>query len=290
MRFKVKNFKIYFYLTGLLLFVFILALLIFFSRQDQSESKVAFLDVGQGDAIYVRNRDTDILIDGGPNEKVINQISKLMPIYDRVFEMVVLTHPHADHLNGLIEVIKNYRVGKIVVNGINCREANCQAFNETVRNNKVSLLEAAEGQNFALPNGRLVVLSVLENAKDVNDSSVVTCLSLSGQTFLLTGDAGKKVEENFLKEPQRLRECQKPDVLKLGHHGSSTASSYNFLDYLKPRYAIISVGENNRFGHPHFETLQNLSKLKLETLRTDEKGTIVFTSKKANKWQLSFLE
>jgi competence protein ComEC len=243
---------------------------------------VAFLDVGQGDAIYIEAPNgNQMLIDGGPDRKVLSSLSKVMPFYDRSLDMVMATHPDADHVGGLSPVLAAYDVASVI-------EPFATTSRHTPQYDAFVVREASEGsQHIAARRGERVILSPgvyleilfpdrdVENNTDTNYESIVARLVYGNTSFLFTGDAPKDIEEYLAAlDGQSLHS----NVLKVAHHGSKNSASDLFLGFTNPDYAVISVGKNNRYGHPNKEVLDELDKFKIKTLRTDEEGTIVMQS------------
>lgn len=240
---------------------------------------VAFLDVGQGDAIFIETPSgNQMLIDGGRGKQVLRELGDLMPIGDTSIDIVLATHPDSDHIGGLPEVFDRYEVGMFIEPGV---------VSDT---NVYEMLEGkvvAEGLTPTLARRGMVVhldsnvsFLILFPDRDVsradsNDGSIVGQLIFGDSSFLLTGDAPKGVENYLVSLDGKNLES---DVLKAGHHGSKTSSSGAFIDAVNPQYAIISAGKDNSYGHPHAEVLQIFNDRNISTLRTDEKGTFVFTS------------
>jgi len=258
-------------LIGFIL-VGVLALIIF---SDSQKLKVNFLDVGQGDAILISQGNNQILIDGGPSgQTLLEKMGRNIPFWDRKIEMVVVTHPDQDHIQGLVSALKNYRVENILENS---RESDSQVYQNLkneIENKKINKIDAEAGTKIKFSNGAEmeIIYASKENTKDTNSKSIVSKLIFGENSFLLTGDI-PDVEENKINEPEA-------KVLKISHHGSKNSTSEDFLEKVKAQKAIISVGKNNRYGHPAPELLERLQKFKLEIFRTDEKGDIQFVCQK----------
>jgi len=249
--------------------------------------RVYFLDVGQGDAIYIRTPDEqDVLIDGGPDASVLSELGKVMPFWDREIDVMILTHPHSDHVAGLVEVLRRFEVKQIYYTGVLHTAPDYLAWLEEIKTQKIPLnivqdffelkLSDSIKLQFLFPMNSLVNQKMTE----LNNSSIVTRL-VDGETeFLFTGDAEVEVEEALVKKycaPES--DCLlASDVLKIGHHGSTSSSAEEFLRAVNPRYAVISVGKYNSFGHPHLRTLKRLERLGAQILRTDERRTISFAT------------
>ncbi|PIY96294.1 MAG: competence protein ComE [Candidatus Kerfeldbacteria bacterium CG_4_10_14_0_8_um_filter_42_10] len=257
----------------------ILAAIVVFNIQDK-ELKVYFLDVGQGDSILIRTPNhQDILIDGGPDSDVVNKIGQHLPFYDRDIELMILTHAHSDHLVGLIEVLKRYQVDQILYSGkVDYQSSDYLAWLDIIRKKTIPLRSVKCCEQISLgENLNLDILYPYEDfsgkkIEDLNDTSIVAQLIFQNKQFLFTGDAPVKVEKKLIDQNLNLES----QVLKVGHHGSKYSSSSEFLKLVDPQYAIIQSGKDNKFGHPHFKTLNNLSKQGIEILRNDQCGTIWF--------------
>lgn len=265
-----KNY--YFVLFGLFLgTIFLWQKIVWFSDNNL---KVYFFNVGQGDAAYIRTPDQqDILIDGGPDATILTKLGKVMPFFDRKIELIILSHPHADHLAGLIDVIDRYEIGKIIWTKVKCKTHVCQRWQEEILQKNISQEKVKAGEaidfgkisfNFFYPEQDFEGKEI----KDLNDSTIVVQVVYQNNSFLFTGDIDKNIErkisENFFLQS---------DVLKIAHHGSRFSSSLGFLKAVSPQYAVISVGKNT-YGHPAIQTLQNLKNQKVEIFRTDRDGDI----------------
>jgi len=291
-----NNFKenLRLYLLGFFIGVnFFIYYIVFYENRDFLT--VAFLDVGQGDAIFIESPDgKQILIDGGRNQKVLRQLSKVMPFYDRSIDMLVATHPDADHVGGLPAVLESYKVDFVMEPGVSSKSSVYQEFENLIEEKGVKKVLARQGMKIFLcnlkgaeieplsSNGCGIFLEVLFPIRDIdvsglepNTSSIVLKLTHGENSFLFTGDSPKSIEKYLV---ETLGNYLDIDVLKLGHHGSKTSTSDLFLGFTSPDYAIISAGLNNRYGHPHQEVLDLLGQFEIDLFRTDEVGNIVFRS------------
>lgn len=253
--------------------------------------RVSFLDVGQGDAILIQTPEGhNILIDGGPGSKVLEELSDTLPFLHRKIDFMILTHPHSDHIEGLVEVLKRYEVGSVLLTLVNY---NNYYYEEFLRDLDETLSASAEGdfeifiakasEDFRIGSVYFDVLYPFESiaSRDIdnlNNSSIVLRVSHLGtdgvwQSFLLSGDCEEECEEEIIAEGFYL----KSDVYKAGHHGSKTASSYDFVQAIYPDIAVIQCGEKNKFGHPHAGVLRTFKRLDVEqVLRNDLDGRITF--------------
>lgn len=242
---------------------------------------VLFFDVGQGDsALLVMPDGADVLIDGGPDGGIAELLGRSLPPSDRTIEMVVLTHPHADHLSGLLEVVKRYKVLKILTTRAENEGYIYGEWLRQIKEKNISVAYAEAGEEFAYGGAVLKVLSPDERMErsvkpaargdgDINDTSVVLKLVFGSKSFLFMGDAGMEIEKYLLKT-----EDIDVDVLKAGHHGSKYSGSYDFIKRASPEHAVISSGAGNSYGHPSFRALRTLGLAGARVWRTDTVGTV----------------
>ena len=272
----VKNLRYYF--LGVL---FLGAIFVWYAvlAETRHGLKVAFLDVGQGDAIFVEAPNgNQILIDGGSNKAVLRELSKQMPFYDRTVDGIILTHPHLDHYGGLVDVLDNYKINLEMDSGNNNPESKgFDIYIKKLEEEKAKRIFAKKGMRVNLDKGLyLDILLPVINKKGMSahDEMVVARLVYGNNSFLLTGDMEDNLESFLLSFGGSI----KSDVLKIGHHGSKTSTSEKFLGLVNPELAIISAGKNNKYGHPHQEVTERLSVFEIPILRTDEKGAIIIKS------------
>ena len=253
-----------------------------FAEEKGGLLTVAFLDVGQGDAIFIEAPNgNQMLVDGGPGRAVFKSLGDVMPFYDRSLDIVIATHPAADHIGGLPEILRRYEVALFLDPGM---ESDTGVYTALVRSIGLSGAEyviARRGMRLALDEEAGVFFEILFPDRDMagadtNDASIVGKLVYGETSFLLTGDSPQKIEKYLAAIDEKNLTV---DALKLGHHGSKTSTSATLLGYASPEYAIISAGKDNRYGHPHEEVLARLREFGIaRILRTDELGTIVFKS------------
>ncbi len=252
------------------------------------ELHASFLDIGQGDAILIQRGSQQVLIDGGPSPQTLTrELGERMPFWDRTIELVVLTHPHDDHLSGLVEVLKRYRVEQVLYPDLDCDSSLYEEWCRLIAEKDIASTAAQAGQEIDLGEG--VIMSVLHppatlmegTESDVNNNSVVLRLSLGRVSFLLTGDIEWEAEFRLIAEGFEL-DCT---VLKVGHSGSYSSTTPEFLAAASPQLAVISVGDN-LYGHPYNEVLERLEEsLRPENVfRTDEQGTIEFITDGEELW------
>ena len=237
-----------------------------------SDLVVSYLDVGQADAILVQNNGEAMLIDAGNNED-----GELLVEYFRKngvssFKYLVGTHPHEDHIGGLDDIINNFSIDTIYLPDVITTTKTFTEVLDAIENKNKTYEIPKIGEEFYLGEARGVVIYTGNDDNDLNNSSIVLRLSFGNTSFLFTGDMEKKIEKKILDKDIQA------DVLKVGHHGSEFSTMDTFLKRVNPKYAIISVGKKNSYGHPHKIILDKLNKNNVETHRTDEEGTIVVTS------------
>ncbi len=253
---------------------FLLAIYIFVSADLEADSsaEIIFFDVGQGDAILIQQDNFQVLVDGGADDTVIYRLAKVMPLYDKNIEIVVLTHPHDDHIRGLMNVLEEFNVQKVFVNRI---EYENRAYNRFLEEYESILVEVKDGDSFRYKNifGTVIYPSVAkrDQERNINNESVVMLIEILDYRVLLMGDAEKEVEKELLKT----HDLKNTYILKAGHHCSKTASSEMFLKEVQPKIAICSCGEGNKFGHPHYETIENFQKYNVQYFKTCREGNIV---------------
>lgn len=286
---------------GLLGLGFLLSLFIWWQWPDDKLQIVA-CDVGQGDAMLVQKGFTQVLIDGGPPEgNVISCLGKYMPFWDKHIELVVMTHPESDHMAGLLEILQGFKVGNFVTSGAVNDSDQYLSLWKIVSQEHVPVLMVNQGDTLRLGEIEFSVLwpekgdiskSVLNNdytkidqiqartlvetmlsnqTRELNKTSVVMIMRYKNVSGLLTGDIDDEVELSLLSS----RLIEDVDVLKVAHHGSKTSTSSYLLEKSKPEIAIISVGKDNHFGHPHVQVLQLLQDNMVQILRTDESGDVI---------------
>jgi competence protein ComEC len=254
-----------------------------FSRPD-GQLHVAFLDVGQGDAIFiVTPGGRQVLIDGGPDpQRLLALLGRRLPFWDHSLDLVVLTHSHEDHVAGLVEVLRRYDVDLVLKREFDYSSPSYASWGSALGERGIPVLQALAGQRIMLDEGLALDViyppdRLLEgSSSDVNNASVVTRLVYGQTSFLFTGDIQWDVESFILRRSVPLQST----VLKVAHHGSRTSTSLEFAREVLPQVAVITVGEGNRFGHPHQETLDTLAKVVSEdrTLITSIHGDVEFVS------------
>ncbi len=241
--------------------------------------EVHVLDVGQGDAILLESPSgQQMLIDGGRNNQVLRSLAAELAFFDRTLDFVVATHPDADHIGGLVDVLQRYTVETVLVTDNQSDTTAHAAFTAAIAAENAERLVPRRGQTIDLGAGVLVtVLWPETNAArlESNAASVVLHVHYGETAFLLTGDSPKRIEEYLVLT---YGEYLASDVLKVGHHGSRTSTAELFLAEVRPQYAVISAGADNRYGHPHVEVTDALFNAGVTTFTTAEQGTVSFIS------------
>jgi beta-lactamase superfamily II metal-dependent hydrolase len=237
--------------------------------------EVHFIDVGQGDAILIEANDATMLIDAGENNKGKVVADYLESQHITKLDYVIGTHPHSDHIGGMDTVLNEFEIDKIIMPSATHTTDTFEDLLDAIKENDLKITRAAVGDQYNLGSATFTIIAPNSpQYEDLNNYSVVIKLTFGNTSFLFTGDAGKMSEEEMLSSGIDLS----ADVLKLAHHGSAYSSSGAFLDAVNPTYAMINVGKDNDYGHPHAETLQAMLDRNIKVYRTDEQGTVVFTS------------
>jgi len=245
------------------------------SNEYNSKLKIHYIDVGQGDSILVQKNYSNMLIDTGTNESTSKLISYLKKQNIKKIDYLILTHPHEDHIGGADAVIKDFDIGKIYMPKVG---SSTRTFKDVLRAMKDKGLKANEPElleNLKFGDANCTFYGPINSEKgDLNTYSIILKLTYGNTKFLFTGDAQAQNERAMIDNNYDLS----ADVLKLGHHGSRTSTSNEFLDKVNPKYAVVSCGKGNDYGHPHKETVNKLKSRNIPLYRTDESGTIICTS------------
>lgn len=241
-------------------------------KESSNNLDVYFLDVGQADSILLSNNGHYMLIDAGNNEDGPKLVNYFKSLGITKFDYVIATHAHEDHIGGMDDIIKNFDIGTFYMPDLITTTKTFEDVLDALSEKQIAFETLTIDQEFSFSDTKITTLYVNNEAKNLNDSSIVLRLKHGTNTFLFTGDASTKVEKQLLNKNIA------SDVLKVGHHGSRYSTSKEFLNKVNPQYAIISVGINNTYKHPHDETLKKLNDKKIIIYRTDQEGTIVAES------------
>lgn len=275
-----ENFQKYglFYLVMFLVIIFIL-LFTFNLENKNKDLTFAMLDIGQGDALFIKSSTgVEILIDSGRDKSVLNALREVMPFWDRSIDIVIMTNPDLDHIGGFEYIFDLYKVDKVFEPGTYNDSEIYKLLEKKMKDKNIPRYLARNGLRIDIGEGAYI--DFLFPDRDVatwdnNDGSIVARLIYGNNSFMLTGDASIKTEQILLsKYNDKVFES---NILKVGHHGSRTSTSLEFLEKVKPKYALISLGEDNKYGHPHKEVIDRLGSLNIEILRTDLLGTIILS-------------
>jgi competence protein ComEC len=278
-------------LTALILLVGVVYIFYLDFKGHKHELTFAMLDIGQGDSLFIESpTGTQILFDAGPPKNILGQLARMMPSFDRSIDAIVITNPDQDHIGGFLDVLKNYKVGKVFEPGTFNDSTTYKNLEAEIEKQKIPDVLAKRGMRLNIGGGAYI--DILFPDRDVslwdsNDGSVVAKLSYGNESIMLTGDSTAKTERILLDEnsPAGLQST----ILKAGHHGSRTSSSLDFVKAVAPSYFLISDGKDNKYGHPHQETLDIVSSVGAQIFRTDLLGTIIMHSDGQNM-EFSFLK
>jgi len=267
---------------GLLIILFVVAVIvwIFVFRQENNKFlKVEFFDVGQGDAEFIETpQRQQVLIDGGPDLSILEKIGQEIPFFDHYIDLVILSHPEADHLSGLIEIIKRYDIGAIIMTGVFRDTEQYKEWLKIIEQKNIPIYLAKSGGEIDFGNNiKMNILYPFENLagrefSDSNNTSIVAKLIYNNFETLFTGDIEKSAENKLINSGLNLQS----DIIKVAHHGSKTSSTEEFLKAVNAVLAMIEVGKDNQYGHPHQEVLDRLKNISV--FETGKDGNIEILS------------
>lgn len=287
-----------FIILGSLLLMNLIAWGVVYEMSRPASMEVVFFDVGQGDSALIKTPEGyRILIDGGPDLSILDKLSAEMPFWERGIDLVVLTHPHADHMNGLIDVLERYDVQTVLWTGVAGEGSSLSKWRKVISDSETIIARA--GQRIKGKTFRLDILHPLsslegEEVKDLNAGSVVARLVSNQGSYLFTGDIYSSNERELIEATNICADgaidsavCRvmvlDSEVLKVGHHGSGTSTSDEFLNAVSPSIAVISSGKDNSYGHPDEKVLEALTNYGIRILRTDTDGDIKVVAGTENK-------
>lgn len=246
-------------------------------KPDSQKMIVHYIDVGQGDSILVQVNNKNLLIDAGPKSDKDKLLNYLKSLNIKKLDYIIATHPHEDHIGNMAAIIKKYEVSAFYAPKV---ESTTKTFETMIdalksKNLKINVIKKGTDSINLGNNTRVTFFSPTQDSYDnLNNYSPVMKIEYGKTSFLFTGDAEKDIEKKILSNGDDI----KSDVLKVGHHGSSTSTSKEFLNKINPSIGVISVGEDNSYGHPNEDTLSTLKENKVLIYRTDKDGTVIFSS------------
>ncbi|MDD3647256.1 MAG: MBL fold metallo-hydrolase [Candidatus Dojkabacteria bacterium] len=275
---KILYKKLYF---PIILSVFLIVEILVFISFDDLLS-IEFLDVGQGDSCLIRTPGNKyILVDAGEDETVLSELGEVVPFWITKIDIFIGTHADSDHIKGFLYVLDKYEVDVVLVNDLEVEDQNLCRIKEVANAKGTRVIEAVQGDTFRAGDFKADILWPPEDQLselDDNQKSIVVSCKYNQFSFLLTGDIESDQEMALIEQNVRIGS----EILKLPHHGSKTASSYEFLRYVDPDVVIISCGLDNKFSHPHAETIDKLDNLGIHYYRTDKQGRIGFRTNGQN--------
>ena len=242
------------------------------SKDELQGLKISYLDVGQADSILIQTGSENMLIDAGNNSDGPNIVEYLKNQNINNFKYVIGTHAHEDHIGGIDDIIYNFDIEHFYMPDVITTTKTFEDVLDALENKKVRFETPNIGDTFNLGEANIKIIYVGTDNKNLNNSSIVLKLKYKNAEFLFMGDLEKSIEKELLNEDI------KADILKVGHHGSDSSSSKEFIEKVNPSMSIISVGKNNKYNHPRSSTIDTLNKNNSRILRTDELGTIIVTS------------
>lgn len=248
--------------------------------------RMYFFDVGQGDAIMIEKSNYQVLIDGGPDDGVLSEIGKIMPLADRKIEKIILTHPHSDHLVGLNLILERYEVDEIYISGVTHTSNQYLEFLSKIKEkNIVTIVPEINQRDVLFDNANLTFLwpgtkYQEKTVENLNNTSIVTKFCYYSQCALLMGDIELDGQSEIYSG--NANADFRASILKVAHHGSNNGTDQTLLDKVKPQYVVISVGADNKYGHPHATILDLLEKSNIKIFRTDRDGTVEFIFEQNN--------
>lgn len=275
-RKKMKRVLLFF----LLLIVIIYLSKIYLGSNEEKNLEVNFLDAGQADAILITTpQQHKIIIDFG-SEKALPELDKKIPWWNKKIDLIIITHPHDDHILGMIALLNKYEIKQIMYTGVLHYSPAYLDLLKLIEDKNIDLIIPQENQVIGLGNN--CSISILfpiksfynKEVSNINNSSIVSKLTCQNSTWLFMGDAEVEVEDELLHKKINI----KSDVLKAGHHGSITSSQQKFLEEVDPQIAVIMVGQDNKFNHPSLRTIKKMEKLNIQVFRTDLDQTVTIIS------------
>lgn len=234
-----------------------------------------FLDIGQGDATLIQDHFTQIIIDTGPDEAILSQLNQFIPAYDKTIECLIITHPHEDHYQGLVHLLDYYTINQVVLPQIDDFSQTYQSLLTEIEQRHIPTIKSDNFTQISTNNLLIQFIfpfkyQIPEKINNLNDISNTMIIYLDNKKIAITGDLPQTIENQLV---EKYGPNLDSDILQVGHHGSKTSSSDEFIDTVNPDLAIISAGKDNKFNHPDQPTLDRFKQNKIEVWRTDLNGT-----------------
>lgn len=267
-----------------IVFVILISVYFFFElnkknsvKIDPNNTYVHFVDVGQGDCAIIQSPGGNILIDSGTVDSIDDVVDYIDELGINSFEYVIFTHPHSDHIGGAVTVLNRYDVSAVVLPNAVSTGIFYERMLDAIENNNCKIIKGKEGVSFDLAKKCKVELfapgkNFIPQEDDLNNASIVAKVTIGDVSFLFTGDAEEALEGYMLR---RYSDDLDADILKVGHHGSSTSSTRAFINAVSPEIGIVSAGEDNEYGHPHREVVSLFNEKSIKMYITYEVGSIV---------------
>lgn len=252
-----------------------------YTQEMSAACEFHFIDVGQGDSTLILTQDAAVLIDAGPTDAGEETVRYIRNYTDSI-DYMILTHPHEDHIGGAVKIINNLQVKNVIMTDASNDVVTFSRLIGVIEDSGVRVLQAQPGNTYGADGINLQILAPLADFGDFNEYSVVTRVEYKDVSMIVPGDAETRSEKLMLETYQQGE--LDADILKLGHHGSRTSSTLEFLTAVSPKWSIASCGLNNSYGHPHQQTLERTAELGIPVLRTDEMGSIVFATDGEKLW------
>lgn len=264
-------------------FLFLIVILVWAGvfQAPEDQLHIWVFDVGQGDSILIRTPGNHkILIDGGPDDRVLSRLGEHLPFWEKTIDLVVISHPDADHITGLTGVLKNYRVRKILASECSCGSRICGELEDLILEKNISRWAARSGGKVSFGNSTMAIFWPPENCHlGTNDCSAILLFDFTDFEALFPGDVEESGQRGVISQSV----VPSAEVLKVPHHGADSLWE-PFLKSVGPKLSVISVGKNNSYGHPAEATLEKLKNIGSEILRTDRDGTVEIISDGENWW------
>lgn len=246
-----------------------------FQAYSKEDVVVHFVDVGQGDCTVITTPEGNIIIDAGLYDEVERTVSYIDSIGVNDFKYAIFTHPHSDHIGGAGSIISNYNVDTVILPNVVSTYTPFEKMLEAIEKKDCNVLEGKAGVSLELGKVRIDLLAPVYEYEDINNMSIATKITYGEVSFLFTGDAEEISELAMLERGEKILDST---ILKVGHHGSSSSSCYDFIKAVSPEVAVYSCGINNEYGHPHGQVIKRINNIGAVSYRTDKQGSIVIST------------